>query len=69
MAKPKLLPDDVKNPLPVAGLSDNEPARCVRVPEVQVLEGEVCFYDARGLDPSPEDVLLCGLVVCCANPV
>lgn len=38
-------------------------------PEVQILEGEVSFYDARGLDSGPENVLFCGLVVCGADPV
>ena len=31
--------------------------------EVEVLEWEVDLYDAGGLDPGPEDVLLRGLVV------
>lgn len=36
---------------------------------MEVLKGKVGLYDARGLDPGPEDVLLSGLVVGCPNPV
>lgn len=31
--------------------------------EVKLFEGEVRFHDARGLDASPQHVLLCGDVV------
>ena len=37
--------------------------------EVEVLEAEVDLYDAGGLDPGPEDVLLGGLVVLGTQPI
>ena len=37
--------------------------------EVEVLEGEVDFHDARRLHSRPQDVLLCRLVVLCSESV
>ena len=37
--------------------------------EVEVLEGEVDFHDARRLHSRPQDVLLCRLVVLCSKSV
>ena len=36
---------------------------------MQVLEGEVCFHDASGLDPGPEHVLLRGHINGIGYPV
>lgn len=36
---------------------------------MEVLEGEVGFYDASCFDPGSEDVLLGGLVVSGSNPI
>lgn len=39
------------------------------LPEVEVLECEVSFYDAGGFDPGSEDILLSGLVVGGPDPI
>lgn len=39
------------------------------LPEMEVFEGEVGLDDAGGLHSGSQDVLLCGLVVCCPDPV
>lgn len=36
---------------------------------MQFLEGEMCFHDACGLHPGPQNVLLCGDVVWLAYPL
>lgn len=36
--------------------------------EVQILEGEMCLHDARGLHSGPQHVLLCGDVIWLAYP-
>lgn len=38
-------------------------------PEVEVFEGKVCLDNSCGLHSGPQDVLLCGLVVCRTNPI
>lgn len=39
------------------------------LPEVEIFKREMSFHNSSGFHSSSQDVLLCGLVICCPNSI